>query len=180
MKTTRQAVAVVLAAVLGLVVLSGCGGDGDGQDAARDQADSTARADEGSTAATTDGTAGEAATPAPSIGEIVWATAVQPDTNAATAVVARFPVDAPALYAVVLVTGLPSGAVLTARWTYNDVPLDALEAAVEIPTPVDGTAWVEFHLDRDEESWPEGTYEISIWLNGEPVRTSSVVVGGQG
>ena len=88
---------VVLASILVLAMLSGCGGDGDGQEATRDPAEPTVSADDGSTLATTDAARG-VSTPAPSIGEIVWATAVQPDTNAAAMVVDRFPADAPVIY----------------------------------------------------------------------------------
>ena len=176
----RRLISVALSAALALAALSGCGGNGGDQGTIPDQADLTVVPDEGATVATTGATVGGAATPAPLIGEIVWAAAIDPETNAAVTVVDRFPADAPNLFAVVSVAGLPAGAILAARWTYNDVPLDELDTSVEIALPVEGPAWVEFHLARAEEPWPAGTYGISIDLNGEPARAASVDVAAAG
>ena len=36
--------------------------------------------------------------------------------------------------------------------------------------------WVEFHLTRSEESWPNGTYAISVRVAGTVVQSGEVEV----
>lgn len=177
----RRAIVVLLVAVLGFVGLTGCGGgDGDG-----DPIEETAATAGGQDTIADDNPGDPAAdggsTPAlPSIGQVVWASAVDPVTNAPTERVEQFSVDAGRLYAVVEVAGLPIGAVVSGVWTYNGVALAALDAEVAITGPTAEAAWIEFHLEWADDAWPEGTYEIAIGVDGEILRTSSVAVIGAG
>jgi hypothetical protein len=174
----RRAMIVAVVAALGL---TGCGG-GDGDREPRDETEATA-VDQGTFPVETLVVPAVAAgsTPAsPANGEIVWASAVDPATNAPTERVERFSVDAPRLYAVVDVTGLPTGAVVSGAWTYNDVPLEELNVEVTITGSTAETTWIEFHLERTADRWPAGTYEIAIWVDGDVLRSSSVEVTGVG
>lgn len=117
-----------------------------------------------------------AATPVPSLSEIVWATAADPVTNAPLDDVASFASDAPRIAAFVLTGNIPPGSTIQAEWQYNDATLDAFTRQIVVPTATDRT-WMSFHIDRGEtETWPVGKYEVSISLDGQAVRGDSVEV----
>src|SRR5262249_28179882 len=113
--------------------------------------------------------------PAPEVGKIVWATAVDPRTKAPAEVVDGFAVDDETLYATLQVRNLPPNAALTAKWTYNKTSLDALTTTAVVPSGPN-SGWVEFHLTRSDEPWPDGTYAISVSLDGKIVQTAEVKV----
>jgi hypothetical protein len=167
------ALVVVLAAAGALLLTAGDGGgDERGPAATASAAAGSDPADDGIDSS------GPPASPAPpSVGDVVWATQLQPETNAPVVQVERFSVDDPTIYAVVAAQRLPAGAELTATWAYNDVPLDGLGQSVVVSTSSAETTWIEFHLTRQEDrSWPDGRYAVAITLDGEPVRTASVEV----
>jgi hypothetical protein len=113
----------------------------------------------------------------PQIGAVVWAAAIAPETNEPIDRVERFPADAPILYAVVPVSRVAAGTVLSATWRYNGVPLEGLDQDVIFDAPPEATTWVEFHLSLAEgETWPVGTYEIALSVDGQDVRTATVEV----
>jgi hypothetical protein len=160
--TRGRGLAIWLSATL---VLAGCGG-GDGT-----RRNATATATDSPAAVGTPTPTG------PVVGTIVWATALDPATNAPTNPVTRFAPTDPVLYATLAVARLPTGATLTASWTYNGVPLDAL-AAITTAVWSPDTAYLEFHLARgDQTPWPEGTYAVAIALDGQPLATAAVAVG---
>jgi hypothetical protein len=116
--------------------------------------------------------------PTPEIGEIVWASSIDPETRAPRNSVDRESVDDRTLYAVLPVRNLPAGVALTAAWSYNDTPLDELTTTTVVPAgPIAG--WVEFHLTRSEEPWPDGTYAISVRFDGKVVQTAKVIVADE-
>lgn len=118
-----------------------------------------------------------AASPVPSLSEVVWATSADPVTNAPRDEVASFSPDAPRIAAFVLTGSLPAGSTIQAEWEYNDTTLDAFARQIVLPAATDRT-WLSFHIDRDEtEAWPAGVYEVSISLNGQSARHASVEVG---
>jgi len=116
-------------------------------------------------------------TPAPPIqvGAIVWATKVDPITGEPTTTVESFRSTARTIYAVVPVKNVEAGMVFTASWTYNDVALDRLSTVMTVESDVNAE-WVEFHLTRSDDPWPDGQYAVAIQVDGEIVRQSSVAV----
>ena len=116
--------------------------------------------------------------PTPTIGQIVWATAVDPQTKEPVEIVDGFAVDDVTIYAVLPVRNLPPNSSLTATWTYDGTALDNLSSTAVIP-PGPTIGWVEFHLTRSEEPWPDGTYAVSVRLDGNVVQTAEVTVGSR-
>jgi hypothetical protein len=123
-----------------------------------------------------------AATPAATsmashVGEVVWATATDPVTNAPIDPVSSYRTDALRIVAAVHLDTLPTGSTVEATWEYNDTSLDAFTTRL---TPSDsGTdQWISFYIERDPEvEWPVGTYELTISLDGTPVQQAAVEVG---
>lgn len=96
----------------------------------------------------------------PRIGEAVWTSAIQPETNAP---IALAPEGSDAIiYAVFPIESLPAGSQLMARWFFNDTSLDALDSAMRVDQDrISG--WIEFHIERTSaEPWPNGDYEIVV------------------
>lgn len=158
----------MLAAGLVAGVLAGCGGPG-----------ATPTPSPASKATETAVPATMTPIPAAAVGEVVWTTAVEAVSNAPGGRVDQFDAGARTLFAVVRVTNLRAGSVLTAEWTYNATELDTTTSAV-VPSRAYPAGFVQFHLSRDGEMpWPEGTYAITISLDGEVVQTASIdVVAG--
>lgn len=155
---------IVVAA--GLIVLAGCGG-GKG-------AMLTATAGSTATAMVVPPTS--TPLPASTVGKVVWTASVDPTTNAPGNAVQAFPNDAPVLYAVVYVTNVRAGSVLSASWTYNDVALSGVVTSV-VPTALYTGGYVQFHLARAASAtWPAGTYKIEIALDGAPIRSATIDV----
>ena len=117
-----------------------------------------------------------AATPAPSLGEVVWATSGDPATNAPQEPVSAFAPEAPRISAYVLANALPAGSTVQADWEYNDTSLDAFTRQIVVSNPANQT-WLSFHIDRGEAAtWPVGVYGVTISLNGQLARQASVEV----
>ena len=97
----------------------------------------------------------------PVIGEVVWATSVDPQTDAPIGTATPVVGDS-AIYAVFPIVSLPAGSQLVASWYFNDTSLDALNSAMRIDQDrVSG--WIEFHIERTgTDPWPDGQYEIVV------------------
>jgi hypothetical protein len=129
--------------------------------------------------------AGEAAatparsTPAahvPAFDQIIWTTGTDPATNAPVDTVSGYSTDAPSIIAALQASNLPSGASVSAQWSYNDTPLDAFGTSLTAAGSVD-ERWITFRLDRDPGvPWPPGAYAISVSLNGSPVQEATIDV----
>jgi hypothetical protein len=101
-----------------------------------------------------------ALTGTPRIGEAVWTSAIQPETNAPIALPPK--VSDATIYAVFPIESLPAGSQLVASWFFNDTSLDALNSAMRIDQDR-VTGWIEFHIERTgSEPWPDGEYEIVV------------------
>jgi hypothetical protein len=154
-----------------LLVLAGCGGDDDN--------DPTRTPDGSATAAALAIAAGPSPTPAqlpsPSYGDIVWTTAVDAQTKEPSSPVERFFSDVRTIYAALPVRNVPPNTVLTADWAYNATSLDGLTTSAGFASGADDD-WVEFHLTRSDENWPDGTYAISVSVDGEVVASAEVEV----
>jgi hypothetical protein len=112
----------------------------------------------------------------PSLGEVVWATAVDAVTQAPTERVSSFATDAPSIFACLLATDLDPGSTIDASWSYNHTSLDAFATQLTLPDAA-RHRWIAFHIDRDPNVfWPEGTYAISVTLNGTIAREAAVEV----
>lgn len=113
-----------------------------------------------------------------SVGQVVWATAVEAGSNAPASPVTTMPEETGTIYAVVPVSALAKGARLAATWTYNGTPIDGMQGQV-VGDGRGGHAWAEFHLSRGTlPKWPSGTYQVTVSLDGQTVQKASIDVGG--
>lgn len=155
-----------------LLVLTSCGGGDEDEDP-------TPTPDGTATAAALALAAGPSPTPtsipAPSYGDVVWTTAVDAQTKEPTSPVEAFTTDVQTIYAAIPVQNVPPNTVLTADWTYNATSLDGLTTSAELASATEDT-WVEFHLTRSDDLWPDGTYAISVSVDGEVVANAEVEV----
>ncbi len=111
---------------------------------------------------------------APRIGEAVWTSAVQPESNAPIALAPQGTDET--IFAVFPIESLPAGSQLVASWFFNDTSLDALDSAMRIDRDrVSG--WIEFHIERTgAEPWPDGDYEIVVSDGTNELQRSMVTV----
>jgi hypothetical protein len=147
-------------------VLTGCvSGDDDSQDPAEQTAEAASGSDQSAPL-----------TGPPSVGAVVWSSAVQPETNEPVSPVESFPDTTSVLYAVFPIQRLPEGSTIRAFWTFNGTSLDGLDQ--EITSPRDQVSgWLEFHLERTgQEPWPDGTYAITLTSDSVQIATGEVVV----
>ena len=96
--------------------------------------------------------------------EPVWTTSVEPGTNRPLGEVEDdFDATAPAIYAAVSIVAAPAGSMLVAAWTYNDTPIQGMDATVQLPEVRFEPIWLEFHLERQSgDEWPDGEYRITL------------------
>jgi len=131
----------------------------------------------------------EPATEAPSATEIpapvqgvaadpVWATSIEPGTNRPVAEVEdEFDATAPVIFAAVSVVSAPAGSILVANWTYNDTPVQGMDATVQLPEVRFEPIWLEFHLERQSgDEWPDGEYRITLREGDRVVSEGAVEV----
>jgi hypothetical protein len=125
--------------------------------------------------------AGAGATPvstavATQFGQIVWATAIDPETSAPIDRVSNYRSDAPQIIAVMQAYSVSAGSVVEASWEYNNTSLDAFSTRL---VPADSTveSWISFRIERSPDvPWPVGTYEVTVSLNGTTVQQASIEV----
>lgn len=104
---------------------------------------------------------------------VVWTTGVDPQSGEPVDRIEAFPRDTPIIYAAFEVSKLPAGGTLTARWSINGHPVDAL--ATTIRAEQDRPAgWAEFDLVWNGQIlWPVGTLTIVITSStGDGVKSS--------
>jgi hypothetical protein len=108
----------------------------------------------------------------------VWTTSVEPGTNRPLAEVEdEFDATGPVIYAAISVAAAPAGALLVANWTYNDTPIQGMDATVQLPEVRLAPIWLEFHLERQEgEEWPDGEYRITVREGDRIVSEGSIEV----
>lgn len=97
----------------------------------------------------------------PRIGAVVWANAVDPESNAPNGAATPVIGDT-TIYAVFPIESLPAGSQLVASWSFNETSLDALNSSMRIDQDrVSG--WIEFHIARTgTDPWPDGVYQIVV------------------
>jgi hypothetical protein len=122
-----------------------------------------------------------AATPAatsmaPRVGDIVWATATDPTTNAPIDPVSTYRPDALRIVAAMRLNTLSAGSVVEATWEYNDTSLDAFTTQLTLAES-GADQWISFYIERDPEvEWPVGTYAVNLSVDGTPVQQAAVEV----
>lgn len=89
-------------------------------------------------------------------------TAVGADGRVTAPAASFAPIDT--IYASIVTEGQPSGATLSARWTYEDGQVVS-EGRETLATS--GQAITEFHISKPD-GWPAGRYRVEIALNGQP------------
>ncbi len=118
------------------------------------------------------------------IGTIVWASEVDPATQAPAGALETIPDNVAEIYAALPLSSIAAGSVVGASWSYNGVPLDTLTSSVTASTATTDT-WVAFRLDRvesgtpsprSETDWPDGEYGVVITVDGQVVQESTVTV----
>jgi len=115
----------------------------------------------------------------PALGEVVWASDVDPKTSAPVTPVTEYAPDAPRLIAVTRAERLPPGSRIDATWEYNNTSLDALTTRV-VTADQASDRWISFSIDRDPAAlWPVGSYDVAISLNGQVVQRRTVEVAAQ-
>ena len=117
------------------------------------------------------------ATPSPAtLGDIVWTSTINLETAGPGEKAASFPTNAQAIYAVLRVEDVSPGLTLTANWTYNNTPLSGVSATA-VAVQATAAGWVEFHLTLTAgESWPVGTYRITVSQPNGQSASSKVAV----
>lgn len=172
-------------------------GNGDGRDVAPDTAlgtTPTAQADPRGSGEVTvpavtevvNGTpgAGPVSIGGTTIGEVVWTNAVDPATQAPADPLSSIPSDTAEIYAALPLTSVAAGTVISASWSHNGVPLEALSSSVTASTAATD-AWVAFRLNRidsgmpmprSELDWPDGDYGVVITVDGQVVQEGTVTV----
>lgn len=89
----------------------------------------------------------------------------------------RFAEDAPVLYATLPVPRIEAGATVQATWAYNGTAIEGQGATVTAPARTGGV-WLAFSLTRaGGEPWPDGTYAVTVAVDGTPAIRSEVEVG---
>lgn len=108
---------------------------------------------------------------------MVWATAIDPMSNAPLPPATAFPVEARTIYATLPVARIAQGTVVAATWSYNGTPLDGFLGSVSAPQD-ERDVWLEFHIGlAGPEPWPAGVYAVAVRVDGQPAQSAAVAVG---
>jgi hypothetical protein len=111
------------------------------------------------------------------LGPVVWTAMVDPVTLAPIQEVEAFTIDASTIYAAVPVLRIEPGTEVSASWSYNDTPISGVGSTFTATEAAEGV-WLEFHLAQTgAEEWPDGTFAITIMVDGTPALASSIMVG---
>ncbi len=114
-------------------------------------------------------------TPVAQLGAVTWTTALD-DTGAPREDLEAIRRDAGAIYAVVPVDSVTAGETVTAQWSIDGVPIDALGSTVTIDEASE-SGWVSFALTWEGETlWPVGTLGIAISASSGATATGEVQI----
>lgn len=107
---------------------------------------------------------------------IVWASSIVPATGGPGERVASFPTTAANLYAVVPFEYIARGVSIRADWSYNNTAMPTLTSS-SMTEATQTDLWIAFHLARNGATpWPDGEYQLTVLLDGQPALTSTVHV----
>ncbi len=112
------------------------------------------------------------------LGEVVWASEVDPTTSAPIERREAFSRDEKRVYAVLETGPLAAGTTLTATWAFNTQPIDGRDVTLDTDT-ARSAGWVEFHLEwTDTALWPVGVLAVEITASsGESTRGTVEIQG---
>lgn len=160
-KALRHALVARAGLVLCCLVLTSCGGQGEGP----------------STSVTVVPTPTLVVAPT-ELGAVVWSRKIDPVTSEPVERREAFSRDEKDMYAVIETGPLAAGTRLTATWAFNSQPIEGVE--VELTADVARSAgWVAFHLEWNGTGlWPAGTLAVEITAStGESTRSSVEIQG---
>lgn len=105
------------------------------------------------------------------LGEVVWASEIDPITSVPLERREAFSRDEKRVYAVLETGPLAAGTTLTATWAFNSQPIDGRDVILRTGT-AQSAGWVEFHLEwTDTALWPVRTLGVEITAStGESTR----------
>ncbi len=114
-------------------------------------------------------------TPVARLGAVIWTTALD-ETGGPTENLASIRRDAAAIYAVVPVESVTAGETLTAQWSIDGTPIDAIGSTVTIDEASE-SGWGSFALTWEGETlWPVGTLGIAISASSGVTATGEVQI----
>ncbi len=113
--------------------------------------------------------------PVVQLGAVVWSAGLA-ENGEPTDDLDAFPRDAPVIYAVAPVEFAVAGETVTANWSLDGVPIDALASTVTLDQAA-GSGWVSFALTWEGETlWPVGSLEISIAASSGSTVTGAIQI----
>jgi len=148
-------------AVVSVVVLASCvAGDGDG---------------ETPTVATPTTAIEPSPAPSTQLGELTWTTGID-ESGAPVDILEEFSRHDLVIYAAVEVENAPAGETLSANWSLDEEPIDAIDSTVTIDSESE-TGWVAFTLTWDGDSlWPTGVLGIEITASSGATSSGEVQI----
>jgi hypothetical protein len=148
-------------AVIMVIVLAGCS-TGDGEDAITPDATSSPELE-------------QAPPPIAQLGSVTWATGID-ESGAPVDDLEEFSRHSSLIYAVVEVENASAGETLSAAWSLDDVPIEAIASTATIDREV-GSGWVSFSLTWEGESlWPVGTLGVAITASSGATTTGAIPI----
>ena len=109
-------------------------------------------------------------------GEIVWSLETDAATSAPLVTAESIPAGAPKITAALSIPQGPTPRQVAAVWQYNNTALPAFDATAAVPAG-SGSVWIDFSIAMPPgNTWPAGTYEVTISIDGTPAATSVVDV----
>lgn len=123
----------------------------------------------------TSGGSGTGATaPGATLGEIVMAEQIDPQTNAPVSPTTNFSAEQPVIYAVVQAQRIEAGTSMFARWSRDGKPFEDSEAVKA--NQVYENRYVEFHLQSTRQAIDPGNYTVQIFVDGNPSQQANFTV----
>lgn len=114
-------------------------------------------------------------TPSVGLGDVVWSTAID-QAGAPVENLSEIPRDIPVIHAAIEVRNVPVGETLTAAWSLDEAPIDAIATTATIDQASE-TGWVTFSLAWEGESlWPTGTLGITVTSSSGATSTGTIQI----
>ena len=91
---------------------------------------------------------------------------------------ATFGVDAPEIFLSAKFSNAPSDTEIMAEWVYVEGEAEDLRDYLidAVSIYVAGTDYLSFSLSMPEQGWPQGQYEVILYIDGEEAETVSFTV----
>ena len=115
-----------------------------------------------------------------SLSDAVMAETVDPISSEPLEITDTFTPETAQIYVVFQVSA-PAGTEISSQWVlvggedgaYGEIAKFSWTPFAKIETPI----WMHFYLDRSDQAWPVGSYQVSLLLDGEEVQTLLFKVG---